>query len=87
MNTLHMTDLDWHQYIQEFKPNPDQVDAFINDLYQYAKRGNMESGIARFRIEGIARAYPRVEKTKEYRQIIYMDKDNQRIIQEGFNRK
>lgn len=87
MNFAHMTDIDWHRWIQEHKPEPDQIDSFINDLYQYAKRGNVESGIARFRIEGIARAFPRVEKTKEYRQIILIDKHNQGIIQEGFNKK
>ena len=81
-----MTEEDWHRYIQEFKPEPEQVAEFINDLYQYAKRGNMECGIAKFRIEGVARRYPHVENTKEFRQIRFLDFDFQNAIQEGFRK-
>ncbi len=84
-NFAHMKAEDWHRYIQEFKPSNDaEVDEFVNDLYEYAQRGNMESGIARFRMEGMGRMYPRVVNTKQYRQTIVIDKENQRTIQEGF---
>ena len=84
MNTAHMTEEDWAMYIQVFKPEPDQVDEFINDLYQYAKRGNVESGISKFRIDGLVNKYPHIRNTKEYRQIQLIDKSNQLGIQDGF---
>ena len=81
-----LTEEEWHQYIQDFKPEPEQVSEYIKDLWNYAKRGNMESGIAKFRIDGVARKYPHVLNTMEYRQITLEDKQNQRTIQEGFFR-
>jgi hypothetical protein len=86
-NFAHMKEHDWHRYIQEFTPEPNEVEEFINDLYQYAQRGNMESGIARFRMEGMGRKFPHVINTKQYRQTILIDKQNQNEIQEGFIRR
>ncbi len=81
---IHMTSNEWAQYIQTFEPETiEQAEQYYADLQQYAKGGNIESGIAVNRAKRLMVDFPQLDKTKLDR-MKYEDRVIQNQIQEGF---
>lgn len=87
MNTAHMTEQDWAQYIQTYEPtNEQELKTYMTDLLNYAKRDSIASGIALLRAKQTSFYWPELLKSREYLLIESEDRSNQRRIQEGFYR-
>jgi len=79
---IHMTSNEWAQYIQTFEPKTkEEAMQYFADLKAYAKRGNIESGIALNRAKRLKVDYPDID----INQMKYEDRKLQLDIQHVFN--
>ena len=82
-----MTEIQWAEYIQTYKPtDKESLTGYLKDLYNYARQGNLESGISMTRANQLIVDFPEVKDMSLYKMIDNINRSHQYNVQEGFRK-